>query len=172
MNYCNIKKNDIANGTGVRVSLFVSGCTHHCKGCFQPETWDFEYGQKFTLDTENEIIKALSPDYIDGLTILGGEPMEPQNQCVLLPFLRKIKNSYPSKTVWVYSGYTIEELISNSRARCKFTDEILSLIDVLVDGEFILEKKNISLQFRGSSNQRIIDMKKTLINGDIVLYLN
>ena len=172
MNYCNIKKNDIANGTGVRVSLFVSGCTHHCKGCFQPETWDFEYGQKFTADTENEIIKALSPDYINGLTILGGEPMEPQNQSVLLPFLRKIKNSYPKKTVWVYSGYTIEELISNSRARCNYTDEILSLIDVLVDGEFILEKKNISLQFRGSSNQRIIDMKKTLINGDIALYLD
>ncbi len=171
MHYGNIKKFDIADGIGVRVSLFVSGCTHHCPGCFQPETWDFNYGELFTVGTENEIIEALSPEYIDGLTILGGEPFEPQNQEVLLPFIKKVKKLFPEKTIWVYSGYTLEELLSPSRARCEFTDEILSLIDVLVDGEFKQELKNISLQFRGSLNQRIIDVKKTLQNGEIVLYL-
>lgn len=172
MHYCNIKKYDIADGIGVRVSLFVSGCTHHCPGCFQPETWDFEYGEEFTNDTEKEILDALSPDYIDGLTLLGGEPMEPQNQEALLPLLKKVKDIYPNKTVWVYSGYTIDELLSDSRARCAVTDEFLSLVDVLVDGEFVLEKKNISLKFRGSSNQRVIDVKRTLENGNVVLYLD
>lgn len=171
MNYCNIKKFDIADGTGVRVSLFVSGCTHHCKGCFQPETWDFDYGQKFCEETENEIINALSPDYIDGLTVLGGEPMEIQNQKALLPFLKKVKLLYPEKSIWIYSGYTFEELTGDSRSKCEETAEILSLTDVLVDGEFMLDKKNISLKFRGSENQRIIDVKKTLEKGQIILYI-
>ena len=172
MNYCNIKKFDIADGIGVRVTLFVSGCTHHCEGCFQPETWNFDYGELFTEDVENEIIEALKPDYIDGLTLLGGEPFEPENQKALLPFLKKVKNIYPEKTIWAYSGYTFEELTNDSRARCEFTDEILSLIDVLVDGEFKIDLKNISLKFRGSSNQRVIDVKKTLENGKIVLFLD
>ncbi len=172
MNYCNIKKFDIADGIGVRVSLFVSGCTHHCEGCFQPETWNFDYGNLFTNDTENEIIDALSPEYIDGLTLLGGEPFEPENQRVLLPFLKKIKEIFPRKTIWAYSGYTFEELSQDSRARCEFTDEILSMLDVLVDGEFKQELKNISLKFRGSSNQRVIDVQKTLKEGKIVLFLD
>ncbi len=172
MHYGNIKKFDIADGIGVRVSLFVSGCTHHCEGCFQPETWNFDYGNPFTNDTEEEIIDALSPDYIDGLTLLGGEPFEPQNQEVLLPFLKRVKSILPEKTIWAYSGYTFEELTKGSRARCEFTDEILSMLDVLVDGEFKSELKNISLQFRGSSNQRVIDVKKTLKEGRIVLFLD
>ena len=172
MHYGNIKKFDIADGIGVRVSLFVSGCTHHCEGCFQPETWNFNYGNLFTPDTEKEILDALAPDYIDGLTILGGEPFEPENQAELLPFLKKLKDKLPSKTIWAYSGYTFEELTGTSRARCEFTDEILSMLDVLVDGEFKLELKNISLKFRGSSNQRVIDVKKTLKEGNIVLFLD
>ena len=171
MNYCGIKKCDIANGYGVRVTLFVSGCTHHCKGCFQPETWDFNYGEEFTEDTQNEIIKALAPDYIHGLTLLGGEPFEPENQRSLIGFLKKVKKEYPKKNIWAYTGYLLdEELLKNSRARCEVTDEMLSLIDVLVDGEFVLEKKNISLQFCGSENQRLIDMNKTRQNGEITLW--
>lgn len=171
MNYCQIKKHDIADGLGVRVSLFVSGCTHHCKGCFQPETWDFEYGELFSEDTENEIIDALKPDYIKGLTLLGGEPFEPQNQKELLPFLKKLKEIYPKKDIWCYTGYLMDkELLEDSRARCEYTDEMLSLIDVLVDGEFVLEKRNLMLKFRGSENQRIIDVKKSLKEKNIVLY--
>lgn len=172
MNYCTIKKWDIADGIGVRVSLFVSGCTHHCKGCFQPETWDFNYGDLFTKDTEDEIIEALKPDYINGLTLLGGEPFEPQNQRVLVGFLKRVRKELPEKTIWCYSGYVYEELTGTSRARCEVTDEMLSMIDVLVDGEFIQEKKNISLQFRGSENQRIIDVKKTKEAGEIVHWQN
>lgn len=172
MNYCTIKKWDIADGIGVRVSLFVSGCTHHCKGCFQPETWDFNYGELFTKDTEDEILQALKPDYINGLTLLGGEPFEPENQRVLVEFLKKVKKEYPKKSIWCYSGYVYEELAGSSRARCEVTDEMLSMIDVLVDGEFIQEKRNISLQFRGSENQRIIDIKKTKEAGEIVLWQN
>ena len=171
MYYGEIKKFDIADGPGVRVSLFVSGCTHHCKGCFNPETWDFTYGNKYTEAAEREIIKALEPDYIDGLTLLGGEPMEKVNQRGLLPLLKKVKKLFPQKTIWCYTGYTLEtELLSDSRARCECTDEILSFIDVLVDGEFVEEMKNISLRFRGSSNQRLIDMKKTLEAGETVLW--
>lgn len=170
MNYCTIKKWDIADGIGVRVSLFVSGCTHHCKGCFQPETWDFNYGELFTQETENELLEALSPDYINGLTLLGGEPFEPANQRVLVNFLKKVKEQYPQKTIWCYSGYMYEELKKESRARCEVTDEMLSMVDVLVDGEFMQEKKNISLQFRGSENQRIIDIKRTVVAGEIVLW--
>lgn len=171
MNYCEIKKCDIADGLGVRVSLFVSGCTHHCKGCFQPETWDFDYGNIFSKDTENEILKALKPDYIKGLTLLGGEPFEPENQKELLPFLKKVKETYPNKDVWCYTGYLMDsELLSLSRARCEYTDEMLSLIDILVDGEFVEEKRNLMLKFRGSENQRIIDVKKSLADKKIVLY--
>ena len=171
MNYGEIKNYDIANGEGVRVSLFVSGCTHHCKNCFNPETWSFEYGKPFTKETEDYIIECLSPDYIDGLSLLGGEPFEPQNQEVLLPFLRRVKNELPHKTIWCYTGYLFDrELLSESRARCEFTDEMLSLIDVLVDGEFVQALHDISLAFRGSSNQRIIDVQKSLETGEIKLH--
>ena len=170
MNYGTIKNCDIANGVGVRVSLFVSGCTHHCKECFQPETWDFAYGQPYTQETEDELLRLLAPSYIDGLSLLGGEPMEPQNQRELVKLLRRVKRELPEKNVWCYSGYTLEtDLLSPSRARCEVTDELLSMIDVLVDGEFVLEKKNISLSFRGSENQRIIDLQATLKSGKTVV---
>ena len=170
MNYAVIKPRDIANGIGVRVSLFVSGCTHHCKGCFNSEAWDFDYGQPFSEDTENEILDFLAPSYINGLSLLGGEPFEPCNQRALTPFLKKVKELYPEKTVWCYSGYTLEsDLLSESRARCEVTDEMLSMIDILVDGKFIEEKKNIMLRFRGSENQRVIDLKKSLETGKTVL---
>ena len=171
MNYCGIKKCDIANGQGVRVTLFVSGCTHHCKGCFQPETWDFGYGDAFTEDVEKEIMEYLAPDYIKGLTLLGGEPFEPENQRVLVKFIKKVREAYPQKSIWCYTGYLLdEELLKPSRARCEVTDEMLSYIDVLVDGEFVLEKKNISLKFCGSENQRLIDLVPTLEKGEIVLW--
>ena len=172
MNYGEIKKNDIANGLGVRTTLFVSGCTHHCKGCFQPQTWSFDFGKPYTKEVEDDILASLSPYYIAGLTLLGGEPMEPANQASLLPLLRRVRAQMPSKNVWCYSGYTFEELTGAvpSRARCEHTDEMLSLIDVLVDGEFHEELKDIRLRFRGSSNQRVIDMKKTLDAGEIVLF--
>ena len=170
MNYGAIKFCDIANGIGIRTVLFVSGCTHHCKGCFQPETWDFSYGQAYTEATEQTILDSLAPSYIRGLTLLGGEPMEPDNQRALLPLLRRLKAEYPTKTVWCYSGYTYEELTGKSRARCEVTDEMLSLIDVLVDGEFVLEKKNISLRFRGSENQRLIDLPRTREQGTVVMW--
>lgn len=170
MYYGALKKTDIANGPGVRVSLFVSGCTHHCKECFNPETWDFAYGQEYTDRVTAEILEALAPDYIQGLTVLGGEPFEPSNQRGLLPLYRAVRKNYKKKTIWVYSGYTLEdELLRESRARTDITDEILSLIDVLVDGEFVLEKKNITLKFRGSENQRIIRLPESLAVGKAVL---
>lgn len=169
MYYGEIKKTDIANGEGVRTALFVSGCTHHCKGCFNRETWDFRYGEEFTEETEEELLSALAPAYIAGLSLLGGEPMEPENQRALLPFLRRVKETYPEKTIWCYTGYLFDkELSGEGRARCEATDEMLSLIDVLVDGEFVQEKKNISLRFRGSENQRIIDVQKSLKEGKTV----
>ena len=172
MNYCGIKKTDIADGPGVRVTLFVSGCTHHCKDCFQPETWDFAYGEPFTEEIEEELMEALAPAYITGLTLLGGEPFEPENQRALLPFLKKVRERLPKKTIWAYSGYVLEELTGQEtgtgRAHCEVTDEMLSLIDVLVDGEFVAELRNISLQFRGSENQRLIEVKKSLETGEIV----
>lgn len=170
MRYGAIKKRDIANGPGVRVVLFVSGCTHHCKGCFQPQTWDFNYGEEYTAETEQELIDALVPDFIDGLTLLGGEPFEPENQKELITLLRRLRKELPQKTVWAFSGYTFEELTGKkeSRARCEVTDEMLSLVDVLVDGEFQLDKRNISLQFRGSENQRLIDLPQTFQNGEII----
>ena len=172
MNYGEIKNFDIANGEGVRVSLFVSGCTHQCKNCFNKETWSFSFGQPFTLDTEDIILEKLAPDYISGLTLLGGEPFEPSNQAALLPFLRRVKKQYPDKPLWCYTGYLFDsELLEPSRARCEHTDEMLSLIDVLVDGEFVQELYSITLQFRGSSNQRIIDVKKSLAAGSVVSYV-
>ncbi len=171
MNYGEIKNYDIANGEGVRVSLFVSGCTHHCKNCFNAETWDFNYGNPFTKETEDLLIEYLSHDYIDGLTVLGGEPFEPSNQNALLPFLKRVRQNLPNKTIWCYTGYLFdEELLNESRARCEYTDEMLSLIDVLVDGEFVQDLYDISLSFRGSSNQRIIDVSKSLKTGSIVNY--
>ncbi|MBS5384222.1 MAG: anaerobic ribonucleoside-triphosphate reductase activating protein [Acutalibacteraceae bacterium] len=170
MNYGAIKKCDIANGVGVRTVLFVSGCTHHCKGCFQPETWNFDYGERYTNETEDEIIESLRPDYVDGITLLGGEPFEPENQRELVKLLRRIKKELPQKTVWSFSGFTYEELTGDSRAVCEVTNEMLSMLDVLVDGEFVEAKRNISLRFRGSENQRLIDMNKTRKEGKIVLW--
>lgn len=171
MNYGEIKKYDIANGIGVRTSLFVSGCRHHCKGCFNPETWSFEYGKTYTKETEDDIVSSIAPYYISGLTVLGGEPFEPENQATIVGLLKRVKEKYPDKNIWVYSGYLFEELTGKipSHARCEVTDEMLSYIDILVDGEFVEAKKDISLHFRGSSNQRIIDVKKTLETGEISL---
>ena len=170
MHYATIKPRDIANGPGVRVSLFVSGCTHHCPGCFNAEAWDFDYGKPFDTAVMDELLTLLAPDYVKGLSLLGGEPFEPQNQAALVEFLRKMRERYPSKTVWCYSGYTLEQLQGESRARCEYTDEMLSMIDVLVDGRFVMEKKNIRLRFRGSENQRLIDLNKTREMGEIVLW--
>ncbi|MBQ9790604.1 MAG: anaerobic ribonucleoside-triphosphate reductase activating protein [Clostridia bacterium] len=169
MYYGNIKSADIANGPGVRVTLFVSGCTHHCKNCFNPETWNFEYGKPFTAETEEQIIKLLEANYIEGLTLLGGEPMEPSNQKALLPFVKKVKEKLPNKTVWCYTGFVFDkDLISGGRAHTPDTDELLSLVDVLVDGPFVESLKNLMLKFRGSSNQRLIDMAKTRETGQVV----
>lgn len=171
MNYGQVKKTDIANGPGVRVSLFVSGCTHHCKGCFNPETWDFSYGQEFNDAVQDEILGLLKPNFIAGLTVLGGEPFEPANQRALLPFLKKVRERYPQKTIWCYTGYLLDgQLWRDSPARCEATDEMLSLIDVLVDGEFVQGEKDISLQFCGSKNQRVIDVPQSLVQGRVCLY--
>ena len=170
MNFGEIKNCDIANGLGCRVSLFVSGCTHHCKGCFNAQTWDFNFGEKFTEKTENYILDLLKPSYIRGLSLLGGEPFEPENQKVLLPFLKKVKSLFPDKTVWCYSGYLFEEIVGEKKARCttEISKDMLSLIDVLVDGRFIESQKDIRLKFRGSSNQRIINVQNSLKDGKIV----
>jgi len=170
VNIANIKRVDIADGPGVRVSLFVSGCTHHCKGCFQPETWDFAFGSPYTADTEQQIIEWLKPHYIRGLTLLGGEPFEPDNQRVLVSLLERIRNELPAKDIWCYSGYTFEELTGESRARCEVTDRMLSKLDVLVDGEFILEQRNLMLRFRGSDNQRLLDVPMSLAAGQPVTW--
>ncbi|MBQ8164665.1 MAG: anaerobic ribonucleoside-triphosphate reductase activating protein [Clostridia bacterium] len=173
MNYANIKKRDIANGTGVRVSLFVSGCTHHCEGCFNSETWSFNYGDPFTEDVENEVIEALTPSYMTGLSLLGGEPFEPVNQKGLLNLLRRVKKELPQKTIWCYTGYTFDkDLIPGGRVHCEATDEMLSMIDVLVDGKFMQDLYDISLKFRGSSNQRIIDVKKSVESGTVILHMS
>ena len=169
MYYGELKKCDIANGTGVRVTLFVSGCTNRCPGCFQPQTWDFTYGQPYTTDTQREIIDELQKPYVRGLTVLGGEPFEPENQRQLVKLLRQVKENYPEKDVWVFSGFTLdgELLREGSHPRCEVTDEMLGYIDVLVDGRFVEELKDISLQFRGSRNQRVIDMNETRKTGVI-----
>lgn len=169
MNYATIKPNDIANGPGVRVSLFVSGCTHHCKNCFNSEAWDFNYGKPFTQSTMDEIIKALNHDYIAGFSLLGGEPFEPQNQQVLCDVLEKVKSAYPDKTVWCYSGYSYDkDLLTGRLCDYSITHRMLKCIDFLVDGEFVEEKKDITLRFKGSSNQRIIDVKRSLAEGKII----
>ena len=170
MYYGAIKKNDIANGQGVRVSLFVSGCTHHCKNCFNAETWSFTYGAPFTEETEEEILSAMAPGYVEGLSLLGGDPLEPLNQEPLLPLLRKMRERYPEKTVWCYTGFLYEDLFGEGKAVTPATPELLSYLDILVDGPFIEEKKNLNLQFRGSSNQRVIDVKKSLQTGKVVIW--
>ena len=171
MNYANIKFCDIANGEGVRTSLFVSGCTHHCKNCFNPETWDFRYGQTFTDQTIKIIIDSLAPSYINGLTLLGGEPLEKVNQIGILPLLKAIKSNYKDKTIWCYTGYLFEDFLPNGKMHTNYTNEILSLIDIMVDGEFVEDLKDISLRFKGSSNQRIIDVQKSLKENRIILSL-
>ena len=166
MHFGEIKNCDIANGEGVRVTLFVSGCTNHCKNCFQPQTWDFNYGQPFTQETEEELLRLLSPRYIRGLTILGGEPFEPENQRALLPFLQKLRRELPEKNVWAFTGFTWEELhTKGSHPRGEVTDGLLALIDVLVDGRYVEELKDIGLRFRGSSNQRLLDLNATRASG-------
>lgn len=160
MNYAEIKPVDIANGPGIRVSLFVSGCTHHCKGCFNAITWDFNYGKPYTKATEDYVYELVKRSYISGLSLLGGEPFEPCNQRALLPLIRRVK-ALENKTIWAYSGYTYDvDLLLGGRAHCEVTDEILSTIDILVDGEFVESLKNISLEFRGSENQRILNLKE------------
>ncbi len=170
MYYGEIKNCDIANGEGVRISLFVSGCTNHCKNCFQPQTWDFCYGSPFDDKAEKAVLALLAPDYISGLTVLGGEPFEPENQRALLPFIKKVKMAYPKKNIWAYSGFTYEELLApGSHPNCEATEELLSLMDVLVDGRFVDELKDISLRFRGSRNQRVIDINETRKKGVLTL---
>ena len=176
MKYAQLREFDTTNGPGVRVSLFVSGCTLHCKGCFNDMAWPFNYGKEYTKETENKILESLKPDYIKGLSILGGEPMEPENQAEVWTLIKRVRKELPKKDIWVYSGYLWEELTGKEKARCRQgmadrirLDNILQNIDVLVDGEFQEDKKNIMLEFRGSENQRIIDVKKTLETGEVVL---
>ncbi len=169
MNYATVKFNDIANGEGIRTSLFVSGCKHYCKGCFNSEAWDFNYGKPFDEDIKEKILKSLDSEWCDGLSLLGGEPFEVENQKGLLPFLKEVKKRQPNKKIWCYTGFTIEELLGESRAKSEYTLEMLKLIDILVDGKFIEEKKNIMLVFRGSENQRIIDVPRTLNENKIIL---
>lgn len=172
MNIAEIKKTDIANGEGVRVSLFVSGCTRHCKNCFNQIAWDFEYGRKFDAAFEEEVFEALTPDYIAGLSLLGGDPFEPANQRGLLPFLKKVRARFPKKTVWCYTGYTYKDGgIEEPHAQCEVTRELIPLLDILVDGPFVEGLKDIRLKFRGSSNQRVIDVKRSLEQNKVVLYL-
>lgn len=162
VNYILIKKMDVANGPGIRVSIFVSGCTHHCKGCFNPETWDFDAGNLFTEETIKEILDACEPSYISGLTLLGGDPFEPQNQEGLLPLLKAFKEKFPDKTIWAFTGYLFEDIIDTSK-------EFLSYIDVLIDGPFVESLKDLRLKFKGSSNQRTIDVKKSLYSQKTIL---
>ncbi len=171
MHYGMIKPFTIENGPGVRVSLFVSGCTHHCKGCFSEMTWDFTYGEPFTAETEAAVIDMLRPDYIAGLTLLGGDPGEPENQRALLPLLRRIRQELPARDIWAYSGYVYEDFLPSGRANCNVTGEFLSLCDVLVDGPFIAERKNRMLSYRGSENQRIIDLRRTEETGSPAILL-
>lgn len=171
MYYGSIKNCDIANGIGVRVTLFVSGCRNHCPGCFQPETWDFSYGEPFTEETERTLLEMLEPSYINGLTLLGGDPFEPENQRVLLPFLRRVRRAYPRKTIWAFTGYLYEDMgRAGCAPHCEATEEMLGLIDVLVDGPFVESLKDIGLRFRGSSNQRLIDLNATRERGELTLW--
>ena len=171
MNYATIKNCDIANGPGVRVSLFVSGCTHRCKGCFNEVAWDFEYGEPFTQDTIDSILKMLEPPYVQGITLLGGEPFEPQNQGAIVDLLRQIKAKMPEKSVWAFSGYLFDkDIMAGKLGPKEITQELVGYLDVLVDGPFILEKKDLTLRFRGSSNQRLIDVPASMKSGEIVLW--
>ena len=171
MHYVNIKNYDIADGEGVRVTLFCSGCTNRCEGCFQPETWDFCYGKEYTKETEDQLIQMLTNPNIQGLTLLGGDPFEPSNQRTLITLLRRVKQELPTKDVWAYTGFVYEQdLLEGQRKHTEVTDEMLSYIDVLVDGPFVIDEKDISLYFRGSTNQRVIDMPKTLKSGNVVIY--
>lgn len=171
MHYADIKRIDVANGPGIRVSLFVSGCTHKCKNCFNPETWDFNYGKAFTNHTIDEIISYMEPEHIKGITLLGGDPMEPENQEALLPLLERIRREYPAKDIWCFTGYTLDEDIWEGKLKdCPYTEEFLSYLDVLVDGEFVEELKDLSLKFKGSSNQRTILVQESLKKHEIVLY--
>ncbi len=174
MNYATIKWCDIANGEGVRISLFVSGCTHRCKNCFNQVAWDFSYGEPFDEVIQEKILKELGAGYIAGLSLLGGEPLEPQNQEVLYPFVEKVRELYPQKTIWCYTGFVYEECTGTLQEKAKntpVTEELIQLFDVLVDGAYVEELKDIRLKFRGSSNQRVIDVKKTKAEGKVVLYL-
>ena len=171
MNYAEIKYCDIANGEGVRTTLFVSGCRHHCKNCFQPETWSFSFGNEFSDEVAQAISDSLEGPFVDGITLLGGEPMEPENQRALLPFVRDIKRAHPDKTVWCYTGDLFEDLMDPASLRhTEVTEELMGLIDILVDGPFEQDKHDISLRFRGSYNQRIIDVPSTLVSGEIHLW--
>lgn len=171
MNYATIKNCDIANGPGVRVSLFVSGCTHHCKGCFNEVAWDFDYGEPFTQATIDSILDMLRPDFVKGITLLGGEPFEPQNQPALVDLLRQIRAKYPQKSVWAFSGYLFDkDILPGKLGDPEITREFLSYVDVLVDGRFVEEKKDLTLRFRGSSNQRLINVPESLEKGGIVLW--
>ena len=171
MNYAAIKNCDIANGPGVRVSLFVSGCTHRCKGCFNQVAWDFNYGEPFTDETVQHILDMLSAPYIQGLTLLGGEPFEPANQAALLPLLQAVKKQNPGKTIWAYSGYLFDrDIMAGHLGDAEITKEILKCLDVLVDGPFVEEKKDLTLRFRGSSNQRLIDVPKSLACGQAIAW--
>ena len=168
MNYATIKNCDIANGPGVRVSLFVSGCTHRCPGCFNEVAWDFDYGQPFTEETVESILAMLRPSYIKGLTLLGGEPFEPRNQAAVVSLLRRIRAELPEKSIWAFSGFLFEKDMLSGRIGD--VGEYLSYLDVLVDGPFVQEKKNLNLRFRGSENQRIIDVKASLAAGETILW--
>ena len=171
MYYADIKKWDVANGPGVRVSLFVSGCTHRCKGCFNEEAWDFHYGNPFTGETEDEILKELEKSYYHGFTLLGGEPFEHENQKVLAPFLKRVREKFPGISIWCYSGYVFDkEILADMLPKWEETKEMLRYIDVLVDGRFVEELKQVKLLFRGSANQRLIDGKKSMEKGSVVLW--
>ena len=171
MNYANIKSRDIANGPGIRVSLFVSGCTHRCPGCFNREAWDFSYGQPFTQETIDQILALLKPDYIQGLTLLGGEPFDPRNQEAVLELLRAVKKAYPEKNIWAFTGYLFDkDILPGKLGDPEITREYVSYLDVLVDGPFVEEKKNLSLRFRGSENQRLIHVPASLAAGKVVLW--
>ena len=168
MNYADIRPIDVANGPGVRVSLFVSGCTHHCAECFNPETWDFHYGSPFTQAEVDAILKHLAPGYIKGLSLLGGEPFEPENQPAVLELVRQVRERYPHKSIWCYSGYLFEALRDGSVG--EHSRELLELLDVLVDGPFVIGLKDLSLRFRGSSNQRLVDVPESLRAGEVILW--
>ena len=171
MNYATIKNCDIANGPGVRVSLFVSGCTHRCPGCFNEVAWDFGYGEPFTQETIDQILAMLAPDYIRGLTLLGGEPVQPESQDPIVELLRAVHAQYPQKSIWAYSGYLFDrDILSGRLGDPEITREYLGYLDVLVDGPFVMAKKNLSLRFRGSENQRIIDVPKSLEAGTIIAW--